>query len=284
MTTSDKRNYWPHRIILILATIADVAAIFLSWEMGALVFIASFILLGIIFILPAVVLLACLIYVIVDTHKPVNIQEKVFLYWTIILLLALPFSMVIGKIYNNQSRIYYQLPNNDTITIWKERIIFEKYTSCFAPRTNYIELPSGTCEWKFTIDSVGNSAIYVNRSDEIKQVLPKYPLVGIYEGSSPTQYWFYTEFPPEKWMAHIQFNFYHDAFSTGAYLYYTTIANDSVYRVSGVYPFTQYSQYSESFDHVEPLDSFVVSFHEHIHSCYRFWADSTQYSIFHKDQ
>lgn len=283
MATSDKPNYWPHLIILIIATIADVVAIFLAWEMGArLFFVSYFIFLGIIFIWPALALLAGLIYVIIDTRKPINTQEKVFLCWAIILLFSLPFSMVIGNIYNNQARIYHQLPNNDTLTIWQERIIFEKYTSCFAPRTNYIELPSGTFEWMFTIDSMGNSAVLVDRSDEIKQVSPKYPLVGIYEGS-PGQYWFYKEFPPEKWMAHIQFNFYPDAFSTGAYLYYTTIANDSVYHVSGGYPFTQYSQYHETFDRVEPLDSFIISA-QNLTYHYRFWADSTQYSIFHKDE
>ena len=255
-----EHNYWPHLIILILATAADIAFIVFSWEMGARPFVATCIFLSIFLLWPALALLAGMIYVFVDTRKMLNRQEKVLQIWLITLLLALLASLIIGKIYNDHARIYYTLPDNDTMTIWQERIIFEKYTSCLPPHSNYIELPRDLYSWELIIDTAGRSAIIGVDSDEIKQVSPKYPVV--------------------RWMAHIEFNFYPDAFSTGGYLQFTTIANDSVYHVNGCYPFTQYRQYKESFGGAEPLDSFIVSFHEQTHY-YRFWADSTQYSAFH---
>ena len=274
-------NYWPHLIILLFATVADVAFIVFSWEMGARPFVATCIFLGLFLLWPALALLAGMIYVFIDTRKPVNRQEKVLQIWLITLLLALLASLIIGKIYNDHARIYYTLPNNDAMTIWQERIIFEKYTSCLPPHSNYIELPRDLYSWELIIDAAGRSAIIGVDSNEIKQVSPKYPVVATYVGSAgPGRYWSRTEFPPERWMAHIEFNFYPDAFSTGGYLQFTTVTNDSVYHLNGCYPFTQYRQYKESFGGAEPLDSFIVSFHEQTHY-YRFWADSTQYSAFH---
>ena len=280
MATSNKFKYWPHLIILILATIADVIALIFVWDGGTAVFFATFIFLGIFLLWPTLALLAGLIYVIAETRKPVNLLEKVFLSWTITLLLSLPLTMVLGRIYNDYARIYHTLPNNDTMTIWQDKIIFEKYTSIFPPHSNYIELPKGLSSWKLTIDTAGRSAIIDVNPAEIKQFSPKYPLVAIYKGD-PGYYWSRTEFPPEKWLVHVEFDFYRDAFSTGGCLKYTTIANDSVYHVHGDYPFTQYSQYKESPGKVEPLDSFLISFHKQTHY-YRHWADSTQYSAFYK--
>lgn len=274
---SADHNYWPHLIILLVATIADIAAILFSWDIGVRPFLALCILFG---ILPALALLAGVTYVFWNTHKRVNQPEKVLFTWSIITFLAIPIGLIIAEIHNNNARFYYTLPNNDTITIWQDRIIFEKYTSVFPPHSNYIELPKSTLDWELIIDSLGRSAIFGVDSDKIKQVSPKYPLVASYT-DNPGRYWFRTEFPSEKWMASVDFHFYQDAFSTGGYLQFTYIANDSVYFVTGSYPFTQYAEYEEMFHGVEPLDSFIVTFDKHTHF-YRAWADSTQYSAFHK--
>ena len=114
---TSEHNYWPHLIILLFATVADIACIVFCWEMGTRPFVAICILAGIFFIWPALALLAGMIYVFIDTRKPVNRQEKVLLIWLIILLLALPASLIIGKIYNDHARLYYTLPDNDTMTI-----------------------------------------------------------------------------------------------------------------------------------------------------------------------
>ena len=296
MTTSDKQKYWAYLIILLLATIADVAFIVFSWKMGTTFWLA-FIFFGLLLVFPIFALLAGLIYVIIDTYRLKNIQEKIFFPLAIIALLVPIAGITYWEIQNNQVRYYYDLPDNNTMTVWQEYIIFEKYTSFFAPRTNYIKLPSGADEWELTIDSAGHSAVYVyKKAHKIRNVSPKYPLVAIYKGF-PGRYWLYTDFPAEKWMAHFHYHYDHDGLASGADLYYTSVTNDSVCHIIGSYPGREYYEYSQTEPYSEPMDSFLVSFQKDVEyyqsgiyptekgkSKYCFWPDSTQYSIFHKDQ
>lgn len=291
-----EHNYWPHLLILLLATAADIAAIVVSWQMGT-IFWLVFIFYGLLLAFPILALLVWLMYVIVDTYRLENTWEKVLFPWAIIALLALPAGIAVWEIQNNQVRYYYDLPDNNTMTVWQEYIIFEKYTSFFAPRTNYIKLPGGTDKWELTIDSAGCSAVYVYKNaHEIKHVSPKYPLVAIYKGN-PGQYWLYTDFPPEKWMVHFHYDYDHDGLASGATLQYIAVTDDSVFHINGYYPGREYAEYRQGEPYSEPMDSFLVSFQKHVKYCqsgnyrtkdgsskYSFWPDSTQYSIFHKNQ
>ena len=287
-------NYWPHLIILILATAADIAALTASLQIG-IAFWLMFILLGLLLILPVLGLLAGLIYVITETYRLASIQQKILFPWAIIALLTPIAGIVYWEVQNNQVRYYYTLPDNNTMTVWQEYIIFEEYTSFFSPRSNYIKLPNGTDDWELTVDSAGHSAVYVNKkAHKIKAISPKYPLVATYE-DSPGQYWFYADFPAEQWKAHFSYHYDHDGISSGAVLQYTSVTKDGVSHINGSYPGREYYDYHENEPYSEPIDSLLVSFHKHVEYCqsgiyrtedgyskYCFWPDSTQYSAFHQ--
>lgn len=249
------KYYIAHIIVLILSTIVDMAFIMLAWSMGYTLVFGICIFLGIFLLLPALALLVGWIYVVVDTRKRENRQEKILLTWAIIVALAIPLTMPICEIQNNQARYFYDLPDNSTMTIWRERIIFEKYTSCFPPRTNYIQLPSGAKfrdNWAMVIDTAGRAAVYViDDVDEIKQVAPKYPLVATYDDRDS----FRTDFPVETWMLHCEYTYWPDAFSTCGEYQLLMIANDSVTHIHGYFPFREYARYEQSEPFTEPLDS-----------------------------
>lgn len=294
MATPNKFKYWPYLIILILATIADAVVIVFSWQMG-ITFWIMFIFFGLLLCFPILALLAGLVCVIKATYKLDSIPKVTLFLWAIIAILAIPISITMWETQNNQVRYYYDLPDNNTMTVWQEYIIFEKYTSFFPPRTNYIKLPSGTDEWELTIDSAGHSAVYVyKKAHKIKNVSPKYPLVAIYEGN-PGQYWLYADFPADQWMAHFHYDYDHDGLASAGFLRYTAVVNDSVCHINGSYPGREYAEFNQGEPYVEPMDSFLISFHEDLkHSQsgnyrikdgeykYCFWPDSTQYSAFHK--
>lgn len=291
---TSEHNYWPHLIILLLATTVDIVVIVASLQIG-MAFWLIFILLGLLLILPILALLAGLIYVIADTYRLASVQQKILFPWAIIALLAPIAGIVYWEVQNNQVRYYYDLPDNNTMTVWQEYIIFEKYTSFFAPRTNYIKLPGGTDKWELTVDSAGHSAVYVNKkAHKIKAVSPKYPLVATYE-DSPGQYWFYADFPAEQWKAHFSYHYDHDGISSGAVLQYTSVTKDGVSHINGSYPGIEYYDYHENEPYLEPVDSLLVYFQKQVEyyqsGSYRtkngeykfaFWPDSTQYSAFHQ--
>ena len=188
--------------------------------------------------------------------------------------------MGICEIFNRQARYFYDLPDNNTLTIWQDRIIFEKYISIFPPRTNYIELPEGTSNWEMVIDTAGRCAILTYDIDEIKQFSPQYPLVATYIGDAG-QYWFYTEFPPETWILHCEYTYWPDAFSSGGTYHLSVVANDSVTHINGYYSFREYASYAQDDPYIEPLDSLILSYRKkYDYNCH--WSDSTQYSAFHK--
>ena len=232
---------------------------------------------------------------IADTYRLASIQQKIFFPWAVIALLAPIAGIICWEIQDNQVRYYYTLPDNNTLTVWQDYIVFEEYTSFFPPRTNYIKLPDGGEDWELTIDSTGHSAVYVFKdARKIKAVSPIYPLVATYE-YSPGRYWLYADFPAEQWKAHFSYHYDHDGLFSGAVLQYTAVTKDSVTHINGGYSGREYSNYHQGKPYSEPMDTFLGSFQKHVEYYqsgnyrtkdgeykYAFWPDSTQYSAFHK--
>ena len=278
------KYYIRHLVILSLATVVDVAFIVLLCKVNYFSLIVVCIFGGYLLVLPVWGLIRGLVYVIKDTHKLRNIKEGLLLAWAIVALLTIPLAITTEEIRNNQVRYYYDLPDNTTLTIWQDRIIFEKYTSFFPPRSNYIKLPNGTDNWELVIDTAGSSAIWMyGQTDKIKQVSPKYPLVATYEDSAG-KYWISAEFPPQTWMAHCEYHYYHDGIASAGFYSVTTVANDSAIHVNGSFDGRDYARYDQGEPRKEPLYSLVLSFSQHIkyYEEYNHWSDSTQYSAFHK--
>lgn len=277
------KYYIAHIIILSLAAVAEIAFIVLFlWPMGFVCAFATCIFLGIFLLWPAIALLVGWIYVITKTRKRESWLEKVLFTWAIILALAVPLTSAIKEILNSQARYFYELPDNNTLTIWQNRIIFEKYTSVFPPCTNYIQLPGVLENWEMVIDTAGRTAVIMYNADEIKQFSPKYPLVATYSGEAG-QYWFSTEFPPETWMLHCEYSYWPDAFSSGGTYHLSVVANDSVTHINGYYSFREYASYHQREPYTQSLDSLIISFHKKTdHYNHSHWVDSTQYSAFHK--
>ena len=266
---------------MVLVTIPDVAFVILSFFMGSRTLFAICIFLGGFLIWPALVLLTGLIHVIKETCKPSNKHEKVLLSWAIISALVIPTTIAIGDIINRQARYYYVLPDNSQITIWQNRIIFEKYISPFPPRTNYIQIPSDNRSWQLTIDSAGRSAIYTYNTSKIKQVSPKYPLVAVYEGK-PGEYWFYKEFPPEVWMVYCSYEYMSDGLASCGMYDVTTVSNDSAYHIHGYFPGAERALYDQDKTYIHPLDSLIDSYKKNdYYDNYYHWSDSVHYSAFH---
>lgn len=289
-----EQDYRLHMTLVLVATLVDIAAIILFGREDSGLGM-TFQILGLLTFLPFLALGAGLIYVIIDTRRLASIQQKILFPWAIIALLTLPVYLTYGEIQNNQVRYYYDLPDNNTMTVWQEYIIFEKYDSFFRPRSNYIKLPRGADDWELTIDSMGRSAVYVyEKARKIKSASPRYPLVATYEGS-PGQYWFYADFPADQWMANYYYRYDHDGFFSAANMDYTLVINDSAYHLNGFYPGRAYAYYKQTEPFPEPMDSLLISFQKRLkhyqsqgyytkdgeYKCH-FWPDSTQYSAFHK--
>ena len=289
-----EQDYRLHLTLVLVATLVDIATIILLWRADS-GFWLTFLLLGLLTFLPFLALGAGLVYVIMDTYKLTSTQQKILFPWAIIALLAIPVNVTILEIQNNQVRYYYDLPDNNTMTVWQEYIIFEKYDSFFRPHSNYIKLPRGADDWELTIDSMGRSAVYVyEKARKIKSVSPRYPLVATYEGS-PGRYWFYADFPADQWMANYYYRYDRDGIFSAATMDYKAVIHDSIWHIHGSYPGKEYAQYTQGETHSEPMDSMLLSFQKRLKYYqsqgyytdegeykHHFWPDSTQYSAFHK--
>lgn len=275
------KYYKAHIIILSLASILPIAFVVFSFLGGVLpALIVIVICLCNVWAIALLPLLIGWIYVIYDTRKRDNRQEKILLTWAIMIVLVIPLTIGIFEILNRQARYFYDLPDNNTLTIWQNRIIFEKYISIFPPRANYIQLPGVLENLEMVIDTAGRAAILMYNADEIKQYTPKYPLVATYKGSAG-EYWFETEFPPETWMLHCEYSYWPDAFSSGGVYQLSIVANDSVTHITGHYPFREYASYNQDEPYSQSLDSLILSYRKKYDYKCR-WSDSTQYSAFHK--
>lgn len=107
-------------------------------------------------------------------------------FGTFFVLLSIVVSIVwyIGTVYYicYQKRRYVEIPGFETITIWRNHIIFERYTSPFIPQKKYIEIQSTWDNYSVNLTITKDSVLGIWCDNPIKiKELNNYRKVEIFD-------------------------------------------------------------------------------------------------------
>lgn len=249
-----KKDLFIRRIVwLILATILDIVVIIVRWTSGAnvLILMGAYLWYVALLYFILLIIIACMLF---NVRKRRDGKEKTTFTWALIILLAPILSVSLSGC-QRFSRHFYILPNNDTVTIWGNQAIFEKYWSPFRPKTNYIEVPN-ISEWGFAIDTQDSLIIEYHSPEDVKICSPKYPVRDICDSRSFLQIHPYEELT-------VKYEYYYMVdglvgISSVGNIEYITLTDDvvSVSRWEFDYAETHFRQ-SDSY--TIPRDSFLLS-------------------------
>ncbi len=248
------KDLFIRRIIwLILATILDIVVITVRWTAGGNVLIlmgAYFWYVTILYFI-LLIIIACMLF---NVRKPKNGKEKTVFTWALIILLAPVLSVCLSRC-QRFSRRFYKLPNDDTVTVWGNQAIFEKYWSPFRPKTNYIEVPD-IGYWGFAIDTQDSLIIEYYSSEKVTICSPKYPVRDICDGES-----FLEKHPYEELKAKYEYSYMVDGIwgiSSVGHIKYITLTDEEVSVSRWEFDFAE-MHFRQSDSYTIPRDSFLLS-------------------------
>lgn len=248
------KDLFIRRIIwLILATVLDIVVITVRWTAGGnvLILMGAYLWYVTILYFILLIIIACMLF---NVRKPKNGKEKTVFTWALIILLAPVLSVCLSHC-QRFSRHFYKLPNNDTVTVWGNQAIFEKYWSPFRPKTNYIEVPN-IYKWGFAIDTQDSLIIEYYSLEDVKICSPKYPVRDICDSES-----FLEKHPYEELTAKYEYFYMVDGLvgiSSVGHIKYITLTDEEVSVSRWEFDFAE-MHFRQSDSYTIPRDSFLLS-------------------------
>ena len=248
------KDLFIRRIIwLILATILDIVVITVGWAAGGnvLILMGAYLWYVTILYFILLIIIACMLF---NVRKPKNGKEKTVFTWALIILLAPVLSVCLSRC-QRFSRRFYKLPNDDTVTVWGNQAIFEKYWSPFRPKTNYIEVPN-IGYWGFAIDTQDSLIIEYYSSEKVTICSPKYPVRDICDGES-----FLEKHPYEELKAKYEYSYMVDGLvgiSSVGHIKYITLTDKEVSVSRWEFDYGE-MHFRQSDSYTIPRDSFLIS-------------------------
>lgn len=248
------KDLFIRRIIwLILATILDIVVITVRWTAGGnvLILMGAYLWYVTILYLILLIIIACMLF---NVRKRKNGKEKTIFTWALIILLAPVLSVCLSHC-QRFSRRFYKLPNDDTVTVWGNQAIFEKYWSPFRPKTNYIEVPN-IGYWGFAIDTQDSLIIEYYSSEKVTICSPKYPVRDICDGES-----FLEKHPYEELKAKYEYSYMVDGLvgiGSSGNIEYITLTDEEVSVSRWEFDFAE-MHFHLSDSYTIPRDSFLLS-------------------------
>lgn len=248
------KDLFIRRIIwLILATVLDIVVITVGWTAGSnvLILMAAYLWYVSLLYFILLVIIACMLF---NVRKPQDGKEKTVFTWALIVLLAPVLSVCLSHC-QRFSRHFYKLPNNDTVTVWGNQAIFEKYWSPFRPKTNYIEVPN-IYKWGFAIDTHDSLIIEYYSPEDVKICSPKYPILDICDSES-----FLEQHPYEELKAKYEYFYMVDGLvgiSSVGHIKYITLTDEEVSVSRWEFDYAE-MHFHLSDSYTIPRDSFLLS-------------------------
>ena len=248
------KDLFIRRIIwLILATVLDIVVITVRWTAGGnvLILMGAYLWYVTILYFILLIIIACMLF---NVRKPKNGKEKTVFTWALIILLAPVLSVCLSRC-QRFSRRFYKLPNDDTVTVWGNQAIFEKYWSPFRPKTNYIEVPN-IGYWGFAIDTQDSLIIEYYSSEKVTICSPKYPVRDICDGES-----FLEKHPYEELKAKYEYSYMVDGIwgiSSVGHIKYITLTDEEVSVSRWEFDYGE-MHFRQSDSYTIPRDSFLLS-------------------------
>ena len=248
------KDLFIRRIIwLILATVLDIVVITVRWTAGGnvLILMGTYLWYVTILYLILLIIIACMLF---NVRKRKNGKEKTVFTWALIILLAPVLSVCLSRC-QRFSRRFYKLPNDDTVTVWGNQAIFEKYWSPFRPKNNYIEVPN-IGYWGFAIDTQDSLIIEYYSSEKVTICSPKYPVRDICDGES-----FLEKHPYEELKAKYEYSYMVDGIwgiSSVGHIKYITLTDEEVSVSRWEFDYGEMN-FRKSDYYTIPRDSFLLS-------------------------
>ena len=248
------KDLFIRRIIwLILATVLDIVVITVRWTAGGnvLILMGTYLWYVTILYLILLIIIACMLF---NVRKRKNGKEKTVFTWALIILLAPVLSVCLSRC-QRFSRRFYKLPNDDTVTVWGNQAIFEKYWSPFRPKNNYIEVPN-IGYWGFAIDTQDSLIIEYYSSEKVTICSPKYPVRDICDGES-----FLEKHPYEELKAKYEYSYMVDGIwgiSSVGHIKYITLTDEEVSVSRWAFDYGE-MHFRQSDSYTIPRDSFLLS-------------------------
>ncbi len=248
------KDLFIRRIIwLILATVLDIVVITVRWTAGGnvLILMGTYLWYVTILYLILLIIIACMLF---NVRKRKNGKEKTVFTWALIILLAPVLSVCLSRC-QRFSRRFYKLPNDDTVTVWGNQAIFEKYWSPFRPKNNYIEVPN-IGYWGFAIDTQDSLIIEYYSSEKVTICSPKYPVRDICDGES-----FLEKHPYEELKAKYEYSYMVDGIwgiSSVGHIKYITLTDEEVSVSRWEFDYGE-MHFRQSDSYTIPRDSFLLS-------------------------
>ena len=160
-----------------------------------------------------------------------NVWDRYLISWVAILLLLMPISYEINKLYNDyyNSSAIIELPDGDILTVTSDKVIFGKCDNSKNIQKDYIDLRYECHDYSITLTQ--NDTLYIwteNDSLPAKTHELKYPVGKIYAGNDRRDEYTVAVIKKMKWM--FDYNFMYDGLFTGGFQTLIHTVGDSLHE------------------------------------------------------